>query len=111
MLTGAIFLLYTLLCIALPAYTLYGLYGAKGTEDEQALVFKRIVKYNWTPVVLFFLALFMSFVGASYGGGSEVLFASLGDSYGPGVFLGSISWGIVVSMAGFILLAAKGSEI
>lgn len=110
--TGAIFILMTLMCLALPAYTLYGLYGVKGTEDEKALILKRIVKYNWLPVILFVLAMSLSFMGGTYGSNNPAAqFASLGEAYGIGVFLSTISWGVIVSLAGFVLLAAKGLEI
>lgn len=109
--TGVIFLIYTLLCIALPAYSLYGLYGSKGDSDKQALALKKIVKYNWIPVILFIVTLFLSFIGGSYGFDPTTYYSSLGDSYGPGVFFGSLSWGVFISMAGFILIAVKGVEI
>lgn len=109
--TGLLFIIYTLLCIALPAYSLYGLYGSKGDSDKQALNLKKIVRFNWIPVIIFLVTLLLSFIGGSYGFDSTTYFSSLGDSYGPGVFLGSLSWGVFVSMAGFILIAVKGVEI
>ena len=109
--TGVLFLVYTLLCIALPAYSLYGLYGIKGDSDKQALALKKIVKFNWIPVILFVVTMFLSFLGGSYGFDPTTYYESLGDSYGPGVFLGSLSWGVFVSMAGFVLIAVKGVEI
>ena len=111
MITGVLFLVYTLLCIALPAYSLYGLYGSKGDSDKQALALKKIVKLNWIPVILFVITLLLSFLGGNYGFDPTTYYSSLGDSYGPGVFLGSLSWGVFVSMAGFILIAVKGVEI
>ena len=111
MLTAVIFLIYTLLCVGLPAYTLYGIFGAKGNSDEKALQLKKILRYNWIPLCLFVLALFLSFFGADYGFDAATAFTSLGDSYSIGVFLDSMSWGILVSLAAFVLVAAKGSEI
>ena len=110
-LTGVIFLAYTLLCIALPAYTLYGIYGMKGDSDAKALELKKVLRYNWLPVILFTAAMLISFVGASYGFNAEEFFTSLGSSYSVAVFAGSLSWGVFVSMAAFILLAAKSIEI
>lgn len=110
-LTTIIFLLYTLACIGLPAYTLYGLYGTKGDADTKALQLKKIVKYNWIPTLLFLLAFMLSFVGSDYGFDPTELFTSIGKDYGPGVFLGSLSWGVFISMGASILLAVKGSEI
>jgi hypothetical protein len=110
-LTGIIFLVYTLLCIALPVYTLYGIFGLKGDPDERALKLKKILRFSWIPVVLFVLALFVSFFGANYGFDATTLYGSLGASYGVGVFLNTLSWGIFVSLCAFILIAAKGIEI
>lgn len=109
--TAIVFLIYLLMCIGLPAYTLYGLYGTKGDADTKALKLKEILRTNWWPVLLFLFAAMISFVGANYGFDSVALFTSLGRSYSVGVFLGSLSWGIFISMAAFILLAVKGIEI
>ena len=47
-----------------------------------------------------------------YGGyGGEVPYNSLGDSYSIAAFLGSLSYGVFVSMAMSVLLAVKGIEI
>ncbi len=110
-LTTIIMFIYTLLCIALPAYSLYGLYGLKGSEDEKALALKKIIKYNWLPIVLFLVTFVLSFLGSEYGFDSVELFTSLGTSYGPGVFLGSLSWGAFIALFGFILIAVKSGEI
>jgi hypothetical protein len=53
----------------------------------------------------------LSFVGAQYGFDPEGMFTSIGKSYGIGVLLDTLSYGIGISLAGFIILAAKGSEI
>jgi hypothetical protein len=109
--TALILLVYTLGCIGLPLYTLWGLYGSKGNADEKALQLKRIARFNWIPVILFFVTVALSFLGAEYGFDPTVLYASIGQSYGPGVFLGSLSWGLLISLAAFIMLAVKGIEI
>lgn len=111
MLSGILILLYTLLCLGLPVYTLYGIYGAKGSEDEKALVLKKVVRYNWIPILLLLVITFLSFAGGQYGFDAAAMFASLGDSYGTGAFLSVLSWGVFVSMAAFILIAVKGLEI
>ncbi len=111
MLTGVILLIMTLASVALPAYTMYGLFGLKGNPDEQALKLKSILKLNWLPLICFTIALFASFVGGSYGFDAASMYHSLGDSYGPGAFLGSLSWGVFVSLAASIMLAVKGIEI
>ncbi|HUV31314.1 MAG TPA: hypothetical protein VMY05_09530 [Acidobacteriota bacterium] len=110
-LTGIIFLLYGLLCLVLPALTLYCLFGLKGSADEQAVRIKKYLRFNWLPLVLFFLAAFLSFFGADYGEGTAGLYASLGDSYGPGVFLATLSWGVFITLAASILVAVKAVEI
>lgn len=109
--TAIIFILYALMCIGAPAYTLYGLYGMKGDSDQKALRLKKMLRLNWLPLILFVLALILSFFGAEYGFDSESVFTSLGRAYGPGVFLGTLSWGIIISMSAFILVAVKGVEI
>ncbi len=111
MLTAVIFLAFILLSIALPLYNLYGLFGLKGDPDIQALQLKKIIKLNWIPVILFAAALFISFVGADYGFDPDQLYSSFGSAYGPGVFLDSLSWGVLVSFCCFILVAVKGGEI
>lgn len=109
--TGILLILMTILSVVLPIFILYTVWGLKGDADTVALKLKRYLKLNWIPVLLFFAAFVLSFVGADYASGTIGTFTSIGDTYGPGVFLGSISWGVLVSLAGFILLAAKGIEI
>jgi len=110
-LIAIILMLYTLLCVGLPIYTLYGVYGMKGSADERALKLKRILRFNWIPIVLFVAAFVFSFVGADYSFDAAAFYSSLGASYGIGAFLNSLSWGIFVSLCAFILVAAKGIEI
>lgn len=110
-LTGIMFLFMTLASLLLPAYTLFGLFGLKGTADQQALKLKSILRYNWAPTLLFTVALAASFLGGDYGFDATSLYHSLGDSYGPGAFMESLSWGVFVSLGASILLAVKGIEI
>ncbi len=110
-LIAIILMLYTLLCVGLPIYTLYGVYGIKGSADERALELKRILRFNWIPVVLFVAAFVFSFVGADYSFDAAAFYSSLGASFGIGAFLNSLSWGIFVSLCAFVLVAAKGIEI
>ena len=109
--TAIIFMIYTLLCIGAPVYTLYGLYGSKGDPDQRALRLKKMLRVNWIPLILFILALILSFFGAEYGFDSGAMFTSLGNSYGPAAFLGILSWGIILSLSAFVLVAVKGVEI
>jgi len=110
-LTAIILMLYTILCIALPVYTLYGLFGVKGKADERALRLKKILRYNWVPLVLIVFTIIISFVGAKYSFDPAMFYSSLSTGYGIGVLLNSLSWGIFVSLCAFILVAVKGIEI
>ncbi|UCG62654.1 MAG: hypothetical protein JSV52_05045 [Candidatus Zixiibacteriota bacterium] len=111
MLTAILFLIYALLCIGLPAYTLYGIYGTKGDPDQRALKLKKMLRLNWMPLILFVLALILSFFGGEYGFDAATTFTSLGKAYGPAAFLGILSWGVILSLGAFILVAVKGVEI
>lgn len=111
MLTSLLVIGYILLCVALPFYTLYGLWMMKGTADERALRLKKILRYNWLLLMIFGAVLFLSFFGGEYSQPVGEAYDSLGDSYGVGVFLGVLSWGMIVTLAASILIAAKGSEI
>ena len=110
-LTGILMLVYGLLCVALPVLNLYSLFGQKGKSDDVALKLKKYLKYNWLLLISFVVALAISFVGADYGFDTTESFTSLGDAYGIGVFLGSLSWGVFVALAASILVAVKGIEI
>lgn len=104
-------ILFMILCVALPGYTLYGLYGAKGNADQQALKLKKILKLSWLPLFLFLGTIILSFLGGSYGFDPARYFVSLGTEFGPGAFFGTLSWGVFVSVAMSILIAVKGVEI
>ena len=110
-LTVILFIVYTLLCLGLPAYTLYGLYGIKGSPDEQALVLKKLLRYNWLLLILFLTGFTFAFFGSEYGFDAAGAFTSLGDSYGIGAYLSVLSPGVYVALAGSIICAAKGAEI
>jgi len=62
-------------------------------------------------VALFAGSIFLSFFGAEYGFSTTEAFTSIGKAYGTGVLLDSMSYGIMISLGGFVILAAKGSEI
>jgi len=111
MLTGLLFFVMTLGCLALPALTLYELYFVKGDADQKALMLKKRLMYNWIPLVVFVAGLVLSFLGGSYGFNAPSTFSSLGAQYGPGAYLGSLTWGFFVAIAGSTLLALKGVEI
>jgi hypothetical protein len=110
-LTVILFVVYTLLCVGLPIYNLYGLYGLKGDSDTRALKLKKMLRLNWIPLMIFFACLFISFLGGEYSFNAAEVFTSIGTSYSPLAFLGTLSWGVFVSLACFILCAAKGTEI
>lgn len=111
MLTSLLGIAFILLCLALPAYTLYGVWMLKGTSDERSVKLKKILRLNWLPLIIFGAAMFFAFFGADYSRPVANTYSSLGDSYGIGVFIGTLSWGIFVTLAASILAAAKGSEI
>ncbi len=111
MLSAVLLIVYTLLCIGLPIYNLYGIYGLKGDADAQALKMKKMLRLNWLPLVIFTFGLILSFLGGSYSFNAAEVFTSIGNSYSPMAFLGTLSWGVYVSLGCFILCAAKGAEI
>lgn len=112
MISTVLFILYALLSILLPIWTLYMLFGIKGSPDETALKLKGMLKFNWIPLILFVIAFILSFFGGQYGFDvASVELSSIGDSYGPGVFLGTMTFGIFISLAMFVLSAVKGVEI
>jgi len=111
-LTALCMLAYTLLAIALPVYVLMALYKkGKESADEAALRLKKLLRLNWAPVALFGAVIFLSFMGADYASGVSGMFSSLGGSYGPAACIGSMSWGLLLTLGGFLVLASKGIEI
>jgi hypothetical protein len=111
-LTGVLFLIYALLSILLPAYSLYGLYASKGNADKKALELKKVLRYNWIPLGIVFFTMLLSFIGAEYGFAEpESVFSSLGTSYGLVAYMTAMSYGVFISLAAFILMALKGVEI
>ncbi|MBD3257464.1 hypothetical protein GF377_03445 [candidate division GN15 bacterium] len=109
--SGILMILYMLLAIALPLFTLYLLFGSKARGDDLALQLKRALKLNWVPVILFIIAGILSFFGGPYSFDAASLYDSLGDSYGIMAFANALSWGVFVSLAMFIMVAVKSSEI
>lgn len=110
-LAAILFLVYTLLCIGIPIYTLYGLYGLKGSSDSKALKLKSMLRLNWIPLVIFVLGLVLSFFGSDYSFDAPNVFTSIGSGFNAMAYLGTLSWGVFVSLGAFILCAAKGAEI
>lgn len=110
-LSGVLMLLYQLLAIALPVFTLYLLFGSKEKGDVLALKLKRTLKLNWIPVILFVVVFVLSFFGGTYSFDAASMFDSLGTSYGVGALANALSWGVFVSLAMFIMVAAKSIEI
>ena len=109
---GVLFIVYMLLAIVLPFATLYGIYVVKGSSDEKALRLKKSLKLNWIPVILFIVAVILSFFGAGYGfANASEMYTSLGNEFGIAALMNSLSWGVFISLAAFILLAVKGIEI
>jgi hypothetical protein len=111
MLTGLLGLLFTLSAILLPIYMLMTLFKQKKLDDQFALQLKRLLRLNWIPVILFVAALLVSFLGGDYGSSAASSYANLGTSYGPGVFISTLSYGLAIAIGAFVLLAVKGIEI
>lgn len=109
--TGILMIAYMLFAVAMAVYMLYILYGTKGDPDQQALKIKKAVRYNWAGLAIWFVMFFISFFGASYSFDTSDMIVQLGGSYGPGTFLGLLSFGFYISLACFIMNAVKGSEI
>ena len=109
--SGVLMLVYGLLCIGLPVLNLYSLFGLKGSADDTALLMKKYLRFNWLPVLLFLVIVILSFLGADYGFDVTESFTSIGESYGIGALLSTLSWGVFVSMAASIMVAVKGIEI
>ncbi|MBK7141576.1 MAG: hypothetical protein IPH75_05810 [bacterium] len=111
MLTGLFGLLFALSAIALPIYMLINLFKVKALNDQTALELKKLLRLNWVPVILFVAALVVSFLGGGYGSSAASSYANLGTSYGPDVFISVLSYGLVLTVGAFVLMALKGIEI
>lgn len=111
MLTGVLMFVYTLSCIGLPIYSFYAIHGLSGDPDAKALKLKKMLRWNWLPILVFVFTFIISFFGAEYGFTASNYFTSLGDSYNVATFFEAVTWGIPVSFACFWLLALKGVEI
>jgi hypothetical protein len=109
--SGVLMIIYALLCIGLPLFNLYTLFGVKGSPDDKALALKKNLRFNWLPIIILFVVIVLSFVGADYGFDTESNFTSIGNSYDVGVLLGTLSWGVFLSMTASLLVAVKGIEI
>lgn len=109
--SAILMLLYQVLVLVLPLLTLYLLFGVKEKGDQLALKLKRTLKFNWAPVILFLAVFILSFFGGEYSFDAASMFDSLGTSYGIAAFANAVSWGAFVSLAMFIMIAAKSIEI
>ncbi|MCP4703587.1 MAG: hypothetical protein GY865_03175 [candidate division Zixibacteria bacterium] len=109
--TGALFIIYVLLCLGMAGMTLYTLYGVKGDDDTLALKLKDMMKYGWIPLGIWFGCFVLSVFGASYSFDTTDMLKQLGDSYGIGTYLGLLGYGFYISLGCFIMNAVKGVEI
>jgi hypothetical protein len=110
-LSGVMMLIYGLLCVALPIVNIYNLFGVKGRPDEQAVRLKKVLRFNWLPLILLVFVMVLSFIGTDYGFNAEDTYTSLGASFGIGTVFNTLSWGVFVAMAASLLVAVKGIEI
>ncbi|MDD4051581.1 MAG: hypothetical protein PHR28_06755 [candidate division Zixibacteria bacterium] len=112
MLSGLLIILYVISCPVLAVFNLYLLYKVKmPNPDQYALYLKRMLRYNWIPVLLWLAMLLLAFMGGSYGFGTKGLVKQVGESYGIGAFIGLCSFGVYLSLGSFLLMALKGKEI
>lgn len=112
MLSGLLMLLYFLSCPILAVFNLYILHKVKKpTPDAYALYLKRMLRYNWIPVLLWLAMFLLAFLGSSYGFDTKGMVKQVGQSYGIAAFVGLSSFGIYLSLAAFLLMALKGKEI
>jgi hypothetical protein len=110
--TGVLLIVYFVSCLILAVLNLFLLYGVKKSTEEQYVIhLKRMLRYNWIPVLLWLFMFVISFFGASYGFESSNMLAQVGNSYGITSFIGLSSFGIYVSLAAFLIVALKGKEI
>ena len=110
--TGILMIVYFLSCLVLAAINIYLLYGAKkGSSEEFVLYLKKMLRFNWIPVIIWLGMFILSFVGASYGFDPSGMLQQVGDSYGIGAFIGLSSFGIYITLAAFLIVALKGKEI
>lgn len=110
LLTGVLYLVFTLLCLAIPVYILMTIFGTKGNPDDVALLLKQRLQLGWLPLLCFLGGIFLSFLGGSYGFNASA-FSSLGTSYGFLPYVGTLSWGVYVALAASLVLAVKSIEI
>jgi hypothetical protein len=111
MLTGFLFIVYMLLCVALAAYTIYSIYTLKGEPDAIALKLKKVLRYSWIPIGIWVFCLIISVIGADYSFNATDSLVQLGSSYGISTYLGVLSYGFYLSLAALILNAVKAVEI
>lgn len=111
MLTSVLFLALTLACIGLPIMTIRALYAKVKDHDQWSLQLKKTLRYCWLPLLIFVVGSLLSLLGGSYGFNAKEVMSSLGSSYGIGAYLGSLSWGFFIALAGSTMLALKGIEI
>jgi len=110
--TGILLILYFLSCLVMAILNLYLLYGVrKKGEDQYVIYLKRMLRYNWIPVIIWVVMLVLSFAGASYGFDSSGMLKQIGDSYGIATFIGLSSFGIYITLGAFLITALKGKEI
>lgn len=109
--TVILLLVYLLLCIFSPVYTLIVLYGGGKDPDRLALKLKKALRLNWIPVIIWVVCLLISFLGASYSFDTSDMLKQIGSGYGIATFLGLLGYGFYISLACFIISAAKAVEI
>jgi len=110
-LTGILFLVYMLMCLITPIYTIYLLYAGKIDDDERALKVKKAMRINWIPLIIWVAGMILAIIGANYGFGTDEMVRQIGSNYTIGTYLGLLSFGFYISLAMFVMNAVKGAEI
>ena len=114
--SGILMIAFILSCIVMAALNLYVIYGAKKSNPEtQVLYTKKMLRYNWIPIFIFFGILILSFIGADYGFDPSGMIKQVGRSYSLMTFIdmtfGQMSYGFLLAFMSFWVLALKGKEI
>ena len=112
MVSGILMLLFFLCCLGFIVFNLYILYGSgKLKEDEYALRLKKMLRYNWIPVLIWLTMLALSFIGSTYGFETTGAVDQIGEAYSIATFIGLLSVGVYLSLGVFIVMALKAKEI
>lgn len=110
--SGILMIVFYFACLLFGIFNLYIIYGVKkASSDEYALHLKKMLKFNWYPVLLMLLLFVLALIGGKYGFDSTNMVVQVGEAYSISSFLGLSSYGMFVALGAFLILALKGKEI